>query len=508
MIKIITVHGTGDPNKDLTNPKWWQTDSAFANTLIQRFGEKGEAISISPFIWSGRNSEVDRRKAGRKLYGLLKKMEKEDFSYHLIGHSHGGSVIEEALLHSIALKKMTLAGLLSVTTVGTPFIESRQKFLSMPRLLDSLLFPLWFTAALLLLSVAIMFAANQSNDFDKVFPNYSMIFFGFYPGKILQSLGVFFGIVMLTAIPRFICSVVLKRRRLSKSEIKRLRVQTFVRRQHLWHADDEAICGLHAAKNLELTIFRNMRMSDVFASLLPVISLFAILSFLFAGLTGVYADVDSAVGILDFSHGLDGFIASLGTLATNILMTFDDWFFHAVRLNTDNINGEPLIFATNTGAEVGFWLVILTAVSALAFVVFRWALDYPYRWIFARSFDRVVTKHVHSNIFGSNVFSDYVCGIRHVPFYVQQQHNCLPTEIAHEMSEAVDAQTTCTFRKVRNALGSTLYAQQHGNILGELSAQLSWRELIHTSYFDNAKFINFLIFGIFSMQTKRETIGR
>jgi hypothetical protein len=504
MIKIITVHGTGTPTEDSTNPKWWQTNSAFAKTLIQRFAESGQAISISAFIWSGKNSEIDRRKAGKKLCEVLKKMEMNGTSYHLIGHSHGGSVIEEALVRAIAYKKMKMARLLSVTTVGTPFIESRPKFLSISRLLDTILLPLWLTAILLALSMGIMFAANHSNDFDKIFPNYSMIFFGFMPSKFLQSLGVFFGITMLIAIPRFIYSVILKRHRLSNSETVRLCMETASLRQHLWHADDEAICGLHAAKNLNVAIFRNIRLSEILASFIPLTSLIAILIFLAAGFAGIYADATVFSDAPDFSHGLNGFTESLGELATNILMTFDDWFFHAVRLNADNINDEPLIYVANTAAEVGSWAVALTIAFALAFFVSRWALDYPYQWIFGRLFDRVVSKHVHSNIFGSNVSSDYVCDIRHVPVYVEQQHDCLPPEIATEISEAVDAHTTYTFRKLRNALGSTLYAQQNGNILGALSAQLSWRELIHTSYFDNIKFTNFLILGILSIGTVRE----
>jgi hypothetical protein len=87
------------------------------------------------FSWSGDNSERDRRAGGRELFKHLQKLEKTGVRYHLVGHSHGGSVIWHCLLESVKQRlrrrrnqsddKLTLPGLRSYTTVGTPFLQLR-----------------------------------------------------------------------------------------------------------------------------------------------------------------------------------------------------------------------------------------------------------------------------------------------------------------------------------------------------------------------------------------------
>ncbi|MGX7829842.1 hypothetical protein ACTG9Q_32675 [Actinokineospora sp. 24-640] len=49
------------------------------------------------FHWSGMNSLTERLAASNRLLAVLFALEREGRGYHLIGHSHGGSVIWEAL---------------------------------------------------------------------------------------------------------------------------------------------------------------------------------------------------------------------------------------------------------------------------------------------------------------------------------------------------------------------------------------------------------------------------
>jgi hypothetical protein len=72
------------------------------------------------FAWSGMNSDAERRKAGRRLYQGLRRLEAMERPYHLIGHSHGGTVIWHAL-HLAARRGQELPGMRSWTTLGTPF---------------------------------------------------------------------------------------------------------------------------------------------------------------------------------------------------------------------------------------------------------------------------------------------------------------------------------------------------------------------------------------------------
>jgi HEAT repeat protein len=82
------------------------------------------------FAWSGLNSDLERRKAGRRLLRGLRALEDDNRrrgeagepprSYHLIGHSHGGTVIWAAL-RLAAARGEDLPHLRSWTTLGTPF---------------------------------------------------------------------------------------------------------------------------------------------------------------------------------------------------------------------------------------------------------------------------------------------------------------------------------------------------------------------------------------------------
>lgn len=122
---IITVHGTFAGNLREKPPHhWWQSEATLARQLIDKLG--GVAV-VKPFKWkdrerTGPNRESERRIAGRQLLKELLDLEDKGTACHLVGHSHGGSVIWHALKESTHAGKQ-LSCLKSWTTVATPFIE-------------------------------------------------------------------------------------------------------------------------------------------------------------------------------------------------------------------------------------------------------------------------------------------------------------------------------------------------------------------------------------------------
>ncbi len=91
------------------------------------------------FRWSGENSERARIKAGRQLLTHLKSMEEKGQGYHLVGHSHGGSVIWHALQLATSHGE-PLEHLSSWATVGTPFLYHRtRRFLNAVNIFSLLL---------------------------------------------------------------------------------------------------------------------------------------------------------------------------------------------------------------------------------------------------------------------------------------------------------------------------------------------------------------------------------
>jgi tetratricopeptide (TPR) repeat protein len=159
---VITVHGTQFDNEappvsvtgvpipgqdtgptSARGPRWWEPGSAFLQGLDEHLQVRtGAGLgTVEPFRWyeknSEQNSECHRRRKGKELFERLRR---EEGPFHLIGHSHGGSVIWDALRES-ARQGCRLYNLKSWSTVGTPFLSFA------PRLSDA-----WLWVPLLLTS--------------------------------------------------------------------------------------------------------------------------------------------------------------------------------------------------------------------------------------------------------------------------------------------------------------------------------------------------------------------
>lgn len=122
---VLLIHGTGGSPED-EGPRWWQKGSAFSLALASTLSpeiESGPEID-RVFHWTGRNSERDRRDAGKKLLHELIKLQGRNC--HLVGHSHGGSAIFHALVEAERCN-VTLDCVRSICTVGTPFLTFQPK---------------------------------------------------------------------------------------------------------------------------------------------------------------------------------------------------------------------------------------------------------------------------------------------------------------------------------------------------------------------------------------------
>ncbi len=120
---VLFVHGTfaGDPSDE--GEKWWQIGSSSYQALASRvpdcvrLQEQGEV-----FHWSGANSDHARWSAGRALLSHIRAIRRRGLRVHLIGHSHGGSVIWNALRFKEEPGRL-VKRVDSWTTVGMPFIQ-------------------------------------------------------------------------------------------------------------------------------------------------------------------------------------------------------------------------------------------------------------------------------------------------------------------------------------------------------------------------------------------------
>jgi len=116
---IITVHGTFSKGPE-EGSEWWQKGSVFERDVRDYVATEDGLLEFKPYTWDGENSQSSRQQAGQDLARLLLKDHNDGSGCALVGHSHGGSLIENAVAILTTVRGRRGAPI-SIITVGTPF---------------------------------------------------------------------------------------------------------------------------------------------------------------------------------------------------------------------------------------------------------------------------------------------------------------------------------------------------------------------------------------------------
>lgn len=241
--RVIFVHGTGASAPSDDGEAWWQRSGTLWTELAAR------GITPEAFIWSGDNSELARRQAGRRLAQRIHVIGAAGEQVHLIGHSHGGSVITHALG---LLPDGTRTAILSWITVGTPYLRYG---LRLPRLIFDALALLGscvvlVSALLTLREVDVALAWEHERGFTALW--FALL-------AIPLALALWYGLSLLPYTLQL----------LQRGSLRRLAAQ---REAHLalWSRQDEPIIGLGASGSFSLRVLGGGRGTGLVALFRPL----------------------------------------------------------------------------------------------------------------------------------------------------------------------------------------------------------------------------------------------
>lgn len=475
MAKIVTVHGTfasGPPD----GQKWWQRGSRLTRALEYWVEGVDGPVVIDPFIWDGRNSETGRREAGETLAAKLDAIDEAGEPYVVVGHSHGGSVIAAALLRA-AHRRRELPRLANWITVGTPFIETRrQRFLfSRLGIIGKAIYLTLVT--FLMLGILAMFVQADSRELSG------------WIAAIIIFAGPF---AVFYAGLRY-----METRRTGRfdSAVRRFAETRFANRWlSLWHAKDEAVQSLKAVKRVDVAIFS----SDFAASTLNLLAVAVVPLMLLIALSSV-----------PFMDAVTERVRSLLDIAV------DDEILGASNERNISENAMALILgllvippsfvlpletfhrtseAMQALLVVCGLLLLISAAVVLTFLITGVARLTSHA--LSMLLNPMTLSQLKAAAYGSDSREDRAVDAGEWPVWLSRGFPPLPPDVADGLERASDAAIGSAIPKFRNVIESLTTAESPEATSDVLADYLTWQELIHTGYFDDARFARLLAYAI------------
>ena len=459
MTSIVTIHGTFASAPE-QGEAWWQSGSNFERKLAELVLPEDGLVEQVPFVWDGANTEAARRSAGADLLKKLVELETAGRRYILIGHSHGGSVISNALLDA-AQAGRELPLLSRWITIGTPFVSTRKRGWSFNLLSD---LEKVLVVALVLAAILFFVASNVDYAFlnaamgveqPKPSPTLEEAYKNSEAGRrflvpdvlLLQKLSFYLsgGLALSCAL-----RLLYQARKSQKARLDRISDANYTRASSLFgkkwlpiiHQVDEAVGGLHRLGSIRLSAL--VQMSGV----KPKSIIFVL-------------------GILGATIWLGLLVASSG-------------------LSPKPMNIPQIIafYATPQrlrGAVVLLVVVLLGSVATLAIGLFVVKVGRRvYSWS-SKLGDRVIQGWLTTRALGFNVRGEKVNKVSWSPPFLTRDVEYLPERIGAELAVFKDDADAAALRALRQEFHHWLASPDGAS--DNLAAIACLPDLIHTNYF-------------------------
>ncbi|MGE3930819.1 MAG: esterase/lipase family protein [Hyphomonadaceae bacterium] len=457
-IAIVTIHGTGDTAEGPDGEKWFQNGSAFAERLKQNLVGRGLSVDILPHLWSGANSSTAREAAAESLAKSLKQLAKRyGDRLHLVGHSHGGNVANDAAT-ILNWSPSRAAPIASVSTVGTPFFRTR--ITQAERIAALIFFGITALSALLTAGLAIAIAVWISSlrcDADgacnmSIFWDPSRDLWSALPYILGVSLPVIISFIFILPMAWRGVRRVLRFSRKPREGLPLLSI---------WHPSDEAISFLQRVERLPIqpfprwSLWRGSRFGGVFWGVVAAMAVNVVALLLLAS-GGVYQLMSDN---WEWTQG-NAVTSTLYDALEATIEAFGDFALPIVALG---LAGTPVVF-------VAAYLAFRLLAGLLPDLTLRSTMNGSVRGALV------------SMAFGKDG-DQRLCELSSSSHYFGGRAVALDGEVAQRMQQRSADATRQLFERYRWALFGV--GVQDDAAIEQLAIDaLTWDSLIHTIYFD------------------------
>jgi len=167
---VIVVHGTFSGKKKTGQPGWYAPGKSFCQDLDRELSSRGSGATCwdhlidkaEYFHWDGKNDWLSRTKAAADLRSMLKGLQSDGWMVHLVGHSHGGNIIIDAVTDEEGRVESWFRG--RIALLGTPIYRDSSDYSERRRTLLNR----WLLVSLIVW-VALLIHAAQGVDLQASF---------------------------------------------------------------------------------------------------------------------------------------------------------------------------------------------------------------------------------------------------------------------------------------------------------------------------------------------------
>ncbi len=137
-----------------------------------------------------------------------------------------------------------------------------------------------------------------------------------------------------------------------------------------------------------------------------------------------------------------------------------------------------------------FALLALAVMLVIQFVADRFSA------VLSRVFNRMTHDQITRQALGNDTDGEIALGADSRPAWLPLAYPALPREVGDKIADYSNQNSFRSLAKFRNAISTLAFSESEDEGGGIITTYLTWRELIHTSYFEVPEFLKLLAYAV------------